>query len=195
MILLSAACGSEDNTRMNQTISFNPLLPHNLSEGSFKLTATASSGLQVIYTSSDPAVASIDGETVTLHKAGTVTVTAIQPGNDRYFEAPAIKQKLTVNDDTNINKKDQTVTFELSVTSLNYAQKTLTLEATATSGLPVTFDSNHEFVRITGNTLELLYKGVHYNDNATITASQPGNEEYNAASIVSQTLRVVHDEE
>ncbi|MDR0725380.1 MAG: Ig-like domain-containing protein [Prevotellaceae bacterium] len=194
-ILLLAACGGDDNTRIQQTISFDPLLPHNLSEGSFRLSATASSGLPVTFASSDPTVASINGETVTLHRKGTVTVTATQPGNDSYFEAPAINRDLVINEDNNPDKQDQTITFELNVVSLNYLDaRTLTLEATASSGLPVTFSSNHRFVRINGNVLELLYEGEHYDDNATITASQAGNDEYNAAPNVSRTLRVIHED-
>jgi hypothetical protein len=195
VVILFAACGGGDNTRSEQTITFDPLLPHNLSEGSFKLTATASSGLPVIFASSDLAVASISDETVMLHKKGTITITATQPGNDRYFEAPAIKRNLVINEDNDPNKKDQTITFELSVTSLNYNIGVLTLEATATSGLPVTFYTDHRFVRISDNTLELVYEGIHYDDYATITASQAGNNEYNAAPNVSKILHVVHDEE
>ncbi|MDR0700384.1 MAG: hypothetical protein LBG28_14390 [Tannerella sp.] len=193
--ILFAACGGGDNTRSEQTITFDPLLPHNLSEGSFELTATASSGLPVVFASSDLSVASISGETVTLHKKGMITITATQSGNDRYFEAPAIKRNLIINEDNDPNKKNQTITFELSVTSLNYNVGVLTLEATASSGLPVTFYTDHRFVRITGNTLELVYEGIHYDDYATITASQAGNSEYNAAPNVSKILHVVHDEE
>jgi hypothetical protein len=159
------------------------------------LTATASSGLPVSFASSDPNVASVSGETVTLHKKGTVVITATQPGNDSYFEAPAIKRDLDINEDNVASKKDQTIEFKLNVTELNYAVGVLTLEAVASSGLPVTFYSSHRFVRIEGNTLTLLYEGTHYDDNATIVASQAGNDEYNAAPNVSRTLRVVHDEE
>jgi hypothetical protein len=158
------------------------------------LNATASSGLSVSFTSSDPSVASVSGKTASLHKAGTVTITASQTGNDSYFEAPSIRQTLLVNEDNNPNKENQTISFELSITELNFLLGEITLEATATSGLPVTFTANHPYVRITGNTLKLIYEGEHYNDIATITASQAGNDAYNAAPNVSKGLRVLHEE-
>jgi hypothetical protein len=193
-VLLISSCGGDDSTRKIQTITFNLLSPRNLSESSVKLDATASSGLQVIYANSDTSVASISDGTVALHKRGLVTITATQPGNESYFEAPAVKRDLVINEDNNPDKQNQSITFELSETSLNYSTKILALEATATSGLPVTFSSNHRFVRITGDILELLYEGVHYDDDATIVASQAGNDEYNAAPNVSKRLHVVHNE-
>src|SRR5690606_35172274 len=58
-----------------QTITFNPLPDKVYGDAAFALTATASSDLTVSYSSSDPAIASVSGSTVTIHAAGTVTIT------------------------------------------------------------------------------------------------------------------------
>jgi hypothetical protein len=191
-VLLS--CGSDDATKSEQTITFAPLAPRNLSEGSFTLTATSSSGLTVAYTGSDPSVATIAGATVTLHKAGVTTITASQSGNDAWFEAPRISRQLVVNEDNNPNKQSQTIAFELGIEEFFASQGTLTLEATATSGLPVTFTSSSDEALIQGNRLTLIYTGEHYQNLAIqITATQSGDATYNAAQPVTRSLRITHD--
>jgi hypothetical protein len=192
-LLAMTSCG-DDNNRSNQTITFDPLQPRNLSEQSFELQASTSSGLPVTFVSSNASIASVSGKTVTLLKSGAVDITASQSGDKAYFEAPAIKRKLVVNDDGDPNKTNQTITFNLSVAEWKANQGELTLEATASSGLPVTFSSTHPNVSITGNKLTLTYTGTHYDNDAAIIASQGGNDAYNAAPNVLRTLRVVHDE-
>ena len=58
------------------TITFNTLAPKTTTDAPFALTATASSGLAVIYSSSNPNVAIISGNTVTITGAGSTTITA-----------------------------------------------------------------------------------------------------------------------
>ncbi|MDR1455268.1 MAG: hypothetical protein LBJ01_06425 [Tannerella sp.] len=195
MLLSFSACGGgEDNGKSEQAITFDVLAPRNLSERFFELNATASSGLPVSYASSESSVAAISGRTVTLLKKGTTNITASQAGNGAYFEAAQITRLLTVNEDNNDRKKNQTITFELSVTELNFNEGELTLEATASSGLPVSFTANHINVAIEGTLLKLTYTGSHYDDDVTVTASQEGNDEYNAAPNVSRGLHIKHDE-
>ncbi|RZJ72558.1 LamG-like jellyroll fold domain-containing protein [Flavobacterium sp.] len=79
----------------NQTITFNSL--QNAVYGSnFNLNATASSGLGITYTSSNPSVATISGNTVTLTGVGTTTISANQAGNVFYNSAATVTQTLTV---------------------------------------------------------------------------------------------------
>ncbi|WP_161554470.1 MBG domain-containing protein [Sinomicrobium soli] len=80
----------------SQVITFDVLTGSTYGDAPFALTATASSGLDVNYASSDPSTASVSGNILTLHKAGTVAVTASQPGNDVYDAAPAVVQSLTI---------------------------------------------------------------------------------------------------
>jgi uncharacterized repeat protein (TIGR03803 family) len=81
----------------NQTITFDALAAKSFTDANFTLNATASSGLPVTYTSSNPSVASVTGNTVTIHAAGTTNITAIQEGNMSYFPATAVQHALVIN--------------------------------------------------------------------------------------------------
>lgn len=82
-------------------------------------------------------------------------------------------------------------TFNQSITwnqelSADLTDVTLTLNATATSGLPVTYTSSDENIAtVSGNVLTLHAPGY-----AIITATQPGNATWNAAAPVSKILTV-----
>jgi gliding motility-associated-like protein len=93
----SDATGTLVIGKASQSITFNILPPKTYGDASFNLTATASSGLTVQYTSSNPLVASVSGSTVSIHKAGTVTISALQTGNSNYNAAANVQQTLTVN--------------------------------------------------------------------------------------------------
>ncbi len=81
----------------NQTITgLTPTSSKSTSDVPYALTATASSGLAVTYTSSNPAVATISGATVTIVGAGTTTITASEVGNSNYNAATPLTQLLTV---------------------------------------------------------------------------------------------------
>ena len=82
--------------KANQTITFGALGSKVLGSGTFALTATADSGLAVTYVSSNPAVATVSGNTVTLVSAGTTVITASQAGNANYNAASSVTQTLTV---------------------------------------------------------------------------------------------------
>ena len=196
LLVLLLSCGSSD-VKLNQTVSFDYLAPHNLSEGSFILKAIATSGLPVSFLSSDTTIATIKGSIVTLIKSGTVDITAMQSGNAKYYAAGTVTRALTVNEDNNAVKKDQTITFALNDTVWKVSKGYMTLKATASSGLPVTFtSSNIAYAAITGNLLEVSSGAIVGNNDGVlvvITASQAGNYLYNAAPTVSQTLRVIHD--
>ena len=190
-LVLLLSCGSSD-IKLNQTIIFNYLAPHNISEGSFPLKATASSGLPVTFLSSDSSIVSIKDSIVILHKIGTVEITAVQMGNGKYYEAARVVRNLGINEDGNDSKLNQTITFILndSIWKLSYGN--LILKAVASSNLPVTFTSSDPTsASINGNVLTVVsgYNGA----DVIITASQGGNDEYNAAPTVSHTLEVIHD--
>lgn len=81
----------------SQTISFTNL-PTDLvyGNGSFNLQATATTGLPVIFTSSNPNVIAISGTTATIVGAGEVNITASQQGNSEYEAALDITQQITI---------------------------------------------------------------------------------------------------
>lgn len=66
-------------------------------DADYALSATASSGLTVTYTSSNTDVATVTGNTVKIVGAGNSTITAHQIGNDNFNAATDVNQALTVN--------------------------------------------------------------------------------------------------
>jgi autotransporter-associated beta strand protein len=86
-----------DITQATQTITFDALPAKTTADAPFALTATASSGLAVSYTSSDPLVAEIRGSTVTIKAGGSTVITASQSGNANFSPAADVPQTLTVN--------------------------------------------------------------------------------------------------
>jgi formylglycine-generating enzyme required for sulfatase activity len=82
--------------RASQTITFGSLPAKSVVDLPFVLSATASSGLPVTYTSSNPAVATVTGSTVTLVAVGSTIITASQAGDAGFQAAPEVAQVLTV---------------------------------------------------------------------------------------------------
>lgn len=62
----------------------------------YTLSAVSNSGLAVYYTSSDPLVATVSGNTVTIVGVGTSVITAKQDGDDNWNAATDVTQILTV---------------------------------------------------------------------------------------------------
>ncbi len=93
---IGSASGSLVIAKASQTITFNALNPVLDNATPFNLTGTASSGLTVSYNSSNPAVATIAGNTVTVAGLGTTTITASQAGDTNYNAATSVPQTLTV---------------------------------------------------------------------------------------------------
>ena len=79
-----------------QSITFGALATKTFGDASFPLTALASSGLTVAYTSSNTSVATILGSTLTITGAGTSNIKATQSGNSSFAPADTVAQLLTV---------------------------------------------------------------------------------------------------
>ncbi len=167
-------------TQASQAITFGPLSNLTFGDPDFNLNAVASSGLAVTYSSSNPSVATISGNTVTIVGAGTTTITASQSGNGNYTAAADVMQLLTV------DKADQTITFG-TLDTVVVDGPDFNLNATASSGLAITYTSSDPSVAtITGNTVTIISIGT-----TTITASQTGDSNWNPANDVQQVLTVV----
>jgi uncharacterized repeat protein (TIGR03803 family) len=160
-----------NNVQSPQTITFPEIGGKTFGDGDFALAATASSGLTVSYASSNLAVATVTGATVTIVGAGTTTITATQGGNASFLAADPVDRALVV------AKAAQTITFP-EITEKNTDSPDFDLGATASSGLAVTYQtSNAAIVTITGSMADIVGPGT-----ATITAMQAGNDNYNAAT-------------
>ena len=167
--------------KADQTITFGAITAKTVGDPNFTLTATASSGLAVTYTSSNPAVATVTSAgVVTIVGAGSTVITANQAGNANYNAATAVTQTLVV------NKANQTITFG-AITAKKYGDPNFTLTATASSGLAVTYTSSNPAVATVTSSGVVTIVGV---GSTVITANQAGNANYNAATAVTQTLVV-----
>jgi hypothetical protein len=114
-----------------QTITWNQSLeiPYSATDAT-TLTATAGSGLPITYTSSNPAVATINGNLLTTTGVGTVVITALQAGDDTYAPA-SMPRTLTVN-----NIGITLDAFAINNGDVMTSHKTVTLNLTITGGLP-----------------------------------------------------------
>jgi gliding motility-associated-like protein len=83
--------------KLNQTIIFGSLIPRTYGDANFTLSATATSALPIAYISSNPLVATVSGNTVTVVGAGSVDITASQTGDGIYNAAASVSQTLVVN--------------------------------------------------------------------------------------------------
>lgn len=84
--------------RLTQTITFNELIAKTYGNAAFPVVATSTNTtIPITFTSSNPAVATVSGNTVTIVGAGTTTITAAQAGNVFYFPATSVSRTLTVN--------------------------------------------------------------------------------------------------
>jgi hypothetical protein len=79
-----------------QTIAFGPLADQPLSSAPFALTATASSGLPVSFSSQTTGVCAVSGSLATLVAVGTCTIQATQAGNSTYAAAAPVCQSFQV---------------------------------------------------------------------------------------------------
>jgi hypothetical protein len=80
----------------SQTITFGALVNTTYGDPAFSISATASSGLAVAYTTSTPASCGVHGSIVILLATGTCTITADQAGNANYIPAPHVARSFTV---------------------------------------------------------------------------------------------------
>ncbi|WP_353185719.1 MBG domain-containing protein [Parapedobacter lycopersici] len=79
-----------------QVITFGALPAMTYGDNPLLLGGIASSGLELSYSSSNPAIASVAGRVLTVHTAGQVTITAMQDGDVAFHAADPVAQVLTI---------------------------------------------------------------------------------------------------
>ncbi len=80
----------------NQTITFSAPKSTNYPHLPFALTASATSGLTVAFSSTTPTICKVAGATVSLYAVGKCTITATQTGNANFNAAPPISQTISI---------------------------------------------------------------------------------------------------
>ncbi len=164
-------------TLATQTIPFARPATQWLGEMTFNLNATASSGLPVSYASTTPSICTVAGSTVTLLALGECGIWATQPGNTSYAAAPQFGHMFLV------AREAQTINF--TYPGEHPFGTSFTLNATASSGLPVIFTSMDTSVcTVSGSTVSLS----PYHGYCGILADQAGNAYYGPAPEVGHVF-------
>ena len=168
-----------------QSINFTaPASPVAFGVGPVTLSATATSGLSVAFTidASSTGTGSITGNTLTITGAGNLVIDANQVGSANYLTATQVQRTIVV------NKAAQTINFTAPASPVTFGVGPVTLSATSTSGLSVTFTIDGGSTgagTIIGNTLTITGAG-----NLVIDANQTGNGNYSGATQVQRTIIV-----
>jgi gliding motility-associated-like protein len=163
--------------KVSQVISFAAIPAKTFGTAKFDPGATTTSGLPITYTSNNALVAVIDSGKLKITGAGTAVITATQQGNANFKAGTSIQQTLTV------TKGNQTINFSYLSTK-TVGDDDFDGEAKASSGLPITYTSSDASIAtIINGKIHVAGAG-----DVTITATQPGNANYNAATSVSQVL-------
>ncbi|HEU5021723.1 MAG TPA: FG-GAP-like repeat-containing protein, partial [Bryobacteraceae bacterium] len=162
---------------ISQTISFGPLSDEVLGTGDLPLTATATSGLPVTF-STVSTVCSVKGNSVTLTAPGICSITASQGGDGVYAPAPDVTQDFNI-------VQQQNISFD-TIPERIFGTSPFTTAARASSGLPITLTSLSPTVcRTARDLITLLSAGT-----CTIRATQPGNSNFDAATPVTRSFKV-----
>ncbi len=166
----------------DQTITLPALVDRTVGDPDVDPGATATSGLQVAYASATPAVCTLTGAgKIQIQHAGTCAILAAQPGDGNYNAAQSVSGTF------NVAKANQTITFN-SLSDKGFGDGDFTINATATSQLPVTFGTSTPSVCSVDPDTGVVH--ILAGGDCAITASQGGNSDYNAAPDVTQTFHI-----
>lgn len=160
-----------------QTLTFNP--PTAAVGTPITLTATSSSGLPVTFTVIS-GNATLAGTTLTLLDTGSVTVRAIQAGNANY-STTSLDRTISAT-----SRLSQTITVTPPGDKRTDAPP-FALQATSTSGLPVTIALQSGPALLSGNVVTLTGSV----GTVSFRLSQAGNDTFSPAPDVTVTFNVI----
>jgi hypothetical protein len=170
-----------------QTITFPPASGATIGTP-LSLTATASSGLPITYSIAS-GHANLGASALTLEDGNPVVVQASQPGNNDYLAAANVTQSF------NASKLTQSISY-IPPSNQTTASAPFQMQATASSGLPVTFTllDGPATLGVTssgvGNASLVAVNLTGTAGTVSIQASQSGNATYQAAPNVTITFMV-----
>ncbi|HVN52960.1 MAG TPA: kelch repeat-containing protein [Anaerolineaceae bacterium] len=180
--------------KIDQSITITQDAPSNaIYQTTFQVAATASSGLSVNYSSGNPDVCTVDSAgTFTMQKGtGICKVQYDQPGNSNFNPASQKTKNVTA------EKKDQYINF--SVTGERPYGTDFSIAAIADSYLLTTFIPKDGDPCTIANSEQdpispdITHAMVHPTDlgGCTLTAVQNGDENYNPAAPVTQSVTII----
>jgi len=163
--------------KLDQTITFDALGDRLLADSPVTISATASSGLPVSFAALGSCT--VSGSSVTLTGAGSCQIVTTQIGDATYNAAPSVSRSFTIT-----AKQDQTISFA-AIADKRYGDADFTAPASASSGLTVSLLASGQ-CSVSNTTVT-----IHGAGTCSITASQPGNSSYNAATPVSRSFEIL----
>jgi hypothetical protein len=201
--------------KLAQTITFPDLPATTYGDADLNAAATASSGLGITYESSDHSVATIVNGQIHIVGAGTVNITAKQPGDDNYGEAVPVTKQLVVNKaDLTITATDKTwlqgttmPTLTLTYSGFKYTDDETSLNpqpqvtTTATPTSPVgTYDikvanagsANYNLMYVWGKLTVVANKQPQTITFNALPAKTYGNADFSAGATVNSPLEVTY---
>jgi hypothetical protein len=156
-----------------QTISFAALANASLSASPLTLTATASSGLTVVFSSATTSVCTVAGTSVTLITTGTCTINADQPGNANIAAAPQVQRSFTVTASAPAvaDRNGVTIGYDSAGTSIDLA----TSVAGTSTSLSIASPPSHGTATLSGTVFTYTPTPGYFGpDSFTVTATGPG---------------------
>jgi hypothetical protein len=165
--------------KMTPSVTLGDIPEKTYGNPAFSLSIGNDLSLPVTITSANKGVATVNGTRVNIRGAGSTTIKVTIKGDNNY-EAVEVSKELVV------NKADQGITFA-ELAEVEISQAPFQLHAKTSSFLSVAFSSDNEAVAtVDGNVVTIHSAGI-----ANITATQEGNNNFNAAETVSRQLKVM----
>ena len=187
VVLLTSQIASGGYTSGTQTATFTvasaiPTIAfavpnHSYGDAAFTVSATSNSSGAISY-SVVSGSATLSNSTVTLTGAGTVVLQASQAAAGSYGSSA---QTATFA----VAKGSQAITFTAPTTPVNYGAGSVTLSASASSGLPVAFSVLSGPGSVSGSNLNVTGAGT-----VVVAADQAGNANYASAAQVTRSITV-----
>jgi hypothetical protein len=178
-------------TTAPQSITFTSTIPITpVAGGTYAIAATASSGLNVSFSTASSAC-SVSNGTVSFTTSGTCVVTAAQAGDNRFDAASSITQTIV------IGSRNQTLTFSsgtLSLTSKTFGAPAFVVSATSTeSDAVLTYSLSSD---TTNSACAVTSSGVvviQHVGTCAVDVDAAGTSSYVAASTITKVFSVVPD--
>lgn len=172
---------SESPFGLSQSITFNSLNNKGATDSNFDVSASATSGLTVTFSSASDLICTVTTSgTVDILKAGICIINADQAGDARYFAASRVSQSFTV------NRVSQSLTLDLITDKdTGSADFSVSVSPGASTSPVVVSSANNSYCTVSGTTVHIVSAGT-----CTIRANQAQDDVYSAATQVSQSFTI-----
>jgi photosystem II stability/assembly factor-like uncharacterized protein len=175
-------------SKATQTITFNQPAAMSVTSDTQTLTATSSAGgsYPISFASADSGICAIEsGSVIRVVSAGTCSITASQAGDDTYTAAASVVKTFV------IGKLAQAINFnQPNAMTMTSADQLLSATSNATGAYSVSYQSTTTGVCTISASGADRFVHVIAPGTCSITASQPGDAKYAAATSVVKTLVV-----